>query len=615
MKKNFGNRLGAALFAVLIMITALPLHVLALNPVLTPAYASEFTVYEFTGATDDARNGTRISDYVIDLSQEFYFMTGNNVRMSGFCLWPVEEDELPPSDISNSGYGDKEYSSELLSLWSVSSSSLMSGTILGNNVGYDWDNGLFYANEGYTLQYGAGGPYYPEPGKYRFLMFYGNYVYYSDVYTITDRTGLAADQGVAEAVWVIDGAPSSVIPYSADENKAAFDMSILLPADVTGISSVRLLHESNDAFMSDSYYWSGVNVPGSGFQVGKLTDYGVFDEGHSFYLEDCEVTYMQLGSYRVKVIAGDGRVFIDNTVVEVKEVSTDPPTINTTSLPGAKVDVPYSACLEATPCQGGKITWTVTSGKLPDGLTLASDGQISGTPEKEGTFSFTVRASESGAGYADQNFTVSVSPPDLAIVGDGYFWTNNVDEQIKFGSSYSLGMTLNRSAFSDETVSAAVYYKTTGGATKKIDQTLETYGWTGASGYGQLPADAKSVERVEFFINGEKVATHPVGKSVAPALELNVTGSSGQYLYLSIYDESGECVNGYAVGYSGKTFNIDSLPSGTYRFMLSGTLYGFGYQNYGETTVTLKDGLKESVALPIVPHYATNINLESEAEG
>ena len=615
MKKSFGKRTGAALIALLIMITALPLNVLAVNPVLTLSYASEFTVYEFTGATDDARNGTRITDHVIDLSQEFYFMTGNNVRMSGFCLWPVEEDELPPTTISNSGYGDKEYSSELLSLWSLSSTSLMSGTILGEDVGYDWDKGQFYATEGYTMQYGAGGPYYPEPGKYRFLMFYGNYVYYSDVYTITDNTGLAANQGVAEAVWVIDDAPSSVIPYNTDENKATFDMSILLPADVTGISSVRLLHESNDAFLSDSYYWSGVNVPGTGFQVGKLTDYGVFDEGHSFYLEDCEVSYMQLGSYRVKVIAGDGRVFIDNTVVEVKEVSTDPPTINTASLPGGKVEVPYSARLEATPCQGGTVMWSVISGKLPNGLSMSADGEISGTPEKDGDFSFTVRASESGAGYADQNFNISVAVPDLAIVGDGYFWYNSVDEQIKFGSSYSLGMTLNRAAFSDETASATVYYKTTGGTTKKIDNTLETYGWTGASGYGQLPADAKSVERVEFFINGELVATHPVGKPVAPALELKVTGTSQQYLYLSIYDETGECVNGYAVGYSGKTFNIDSLPSGTYRIMMSGTLYGFGYQNYGETTVTLRDGMKESVTLPIVPHYATNIALESNAEG
>ncbi|MBO4414134.1 MAG: putative Ig domain-containing protein, partial [Clostridia bacterium] len=466
MKHNFGKRLGAALISLLLLIPILPLNAFAVNPVLTLSYASGFTVYELTGATDDARSGSAITNRVIDLSQEFYFITGNNVQMGAFCLWPVEGDELPPSTICNSGYKDKEYSSELLALRQVSSSSSsLAGTILGNTVGYEISNGKFSATEGYTLQYSAGGGFYPQPGKYRFLMFYSNSVYYSDVYTITDNAGLTANQGEAEAVWIIDDAPASVIPFNADENKACFDMSILLPADVNGISSVRLLYAPYDSFDSDSYYWSGVNVPGSSFQVGKMTDYGVFDEGHSFYLENCEVSHMSLGSYRVKVIAGDGRVFIDNTVVEVKEVSTDPPTINTTSLPGGKVDVPYSARLEATPCQGGAVTWTVVSGKLPNGLSLASDGSISGTPEKEGTYSFTARASESGAGYADQNYTVSVSAPDLAIRGDGYFWYNSVDEQIKFGSTFSLGMNFNRAAFSDETASATVYYKTTGGAT------------------------------------------------------------------------------------------------------------------------------------------------------
>lgn len=39
------------------------------------------------------------------------------------------------------------------------------------------------------------------------------------------------------------------------------------------------------------------------------------------------------------------------------------------------------------------IRWSITAGSLPDGLTLASDGTISGTPSKAGAFAFTVCAS------------------------------------------------------------------------------------------------------------------------------------------------------------------------------------------------------------------------------
>ena len=70
-------------------------------------------------------------------------------------------------------------------------------------------------------------------------------------------------------------------------------------------------------------------------------------------------------------------------------------TITTTSLPGGKANTPYSATLQAA---GGTppITWSVTSGTLPAGLSLSSSGTISGTPTSTGTSTFTVTATDSG---------------------------------------------------------------------------------------------------------------------------------------------------------------------------------------------------------------------------
>ncbi len=57
-------------------------------------------------------------------------------------------------------------------------------------------------------------------------------------------------------------------------------------------------------------------------------------------------------------------------------------------------------------------TFSVTSGTLPTGVTLSSSGLLSGTPTQSGTFTFTIRATNS-AGAANQTFTLTVNtPPD-----------------------------------------------------------------------------------------------------------------------------------------------------------------------------------------------------------
>jgi len=70
--------------------------------------------------------------------------------------------------------------------------------------------------------------------------------------------------------------------------------------------------------------------------------------------------------------------------------------ILTTSLPAAQTGAPYSTVLASS---GGTppYTWSVASGSLPQGLTLASTGSISGTAIQIGTFPFTVKVSDSGS--------------------------------------------------------------------------------------------------------------------------------------------------------------------------------------------------------------------------
>ena len=68
----------------------------------------------------------------------------------------------------------------------------------------------------------------------------------------------------------------------------------------------------------------------------------------------------------------------------------------TTPLLDAVVGVVYTQPLAASGGTGTP-TWGVTTGSLPDGLTLSSSGVISGTPTTSAVSTFTVRASDAGA--------------------------------------------------------------------------------------------------------------------------------------------------------------------------------------------------------------------------
>lgn len=84
-----------------------------------------------------------------------------------------------------------------------------------------------------------------------------------------------------------------------------------------------------------------------------------------------------------------------------------PVSVTTTSLPGGTVGVAYSQTLQGT---GGvtPYTWAVSSGALPNGLTLSSSGTISGTPSVAQTFNFSVT-------FTDRNGQVS-APQALSII-------------------------------------------------------------------------------------------------------------------------------------------------------------------------------------------------------
>jgi Putative Ig domain len=103
--------------------------------------------------------------------------------------------------------------------------------------------------------------------------------------------------------------------------------------------------------------------------------------------------------------------------------------IATADLPAGTVGAHYDAVLAAT---GGvaPYAWTLTSGALSTGLTLSTDGSITGTPQIAGSSALTIEVTDAAAATASAQLSLSivsaaitittVSPLPDAVVGTAY---------------------------------------------------------------------------------------------------------------------------------------------------------------------------------------------------
>lgn len=113
--------------------------------------------------------------------------------------------------------------------------------------------------------------------------------------------------------------------------------------------------------------------------------------------------------------------------------------ITTETLPIGTEETAYpSSTLEATDGTT-PYTWTISSGSLPPGLSLSSDGKITGVPIADGSYNFTVKVEDSDSPKkreATKGLTITINPNDPRITTEFLHYGTK-------GSSYtaSLGAT------------------------------------------------------------------------------------------------------------------------------------------------------------------------------
>ena len=122
-------------------------------------------------------------------------------------------------------------------------------------------------------------------------------------------------------------------------------------------------------------------------------------------------TLSTVGSWTFMVSAADvgngANVGYRQFVMTVTPIGLTTPT----ALSYGNVGTPYNQTLVATG-EVGSLTWTLPSfNYLPPGLSLSSNGSISGTPTQTGQFQFTITATDTAGNIGTWSLSIPVYPP------------------------------------------------------------------------------------------------------------------------------------------------------------------------------------------------------------
>jgi Putative Ig domain len=113
-------------------------------------------------------------------------------------------------------------------------------------------------------------------------------------------------------------------------------------------------------------------------------------------------------AFTVRVTDSAGQTDAENFTINV--VAPRPVSISTATLPPAARGQAYQVNLAADGGLPGYL-WAVSSGTLPPGIRLTGNAgnAIAGTPTTTGTYTFTVRATDSRGTTGDRTFTLTVN--------------------------------------------------------------------------------------------------------------------------------------------------------------------------------------------------------------
>jgi hypothetical protein len=253
--------------------------------------------------------------------------------------------------------------------------------------------------------------------------------------------------------------------------------------------------------------------------------------------------------------------------------------VTTTSLASGQVGSAYSATVTAT---GGKTpySWSLSSGALPNGLTLSGAGQISGTPTGAGTSSFTVKVIDSSAPALSATKSLSITV--AAVAASLQITTTSLaDGQVSSSYSTTLAATGGTKPYTWSITSGSLPAGLSLGASTGLITGTPTA--TGTSSFTLSVKDSSAVQEVDTKVLSIFVSAAVTGTSVTACGTLGNSGAT--YSLQNDVTASGTCftvtannvtlhLNGHTVTYNtGNQGNAHAIS------VTTGNSQGFAVSN------------------------------------
>jgi len=316
---------------------------------------------------------------------------------------------------------------------------------------------------------------------------------------------------------------------------------------------------------------------------------------------------MVAGTFNFSVAGRDANGNIGTRSYSLVVAGSNIITVNPASLPNGTAGTAYSQTVSAT---GGTAPFTlaVTSGTLPTGLTLASNGALSGTPTTSGTFAFTVTGTDANGNFGTRNYsvtiaagnTLTINPSTLPNATNGTAYSQTITATGGTGpytfavtsGTLPTGLTLASNGTLSGTPTAAGTY---------------TFTVTGTDANGNFGTRSYSLIVAGGNIVTVNPATLPNGTAgTAYSQTISATGGTAPYTFAVT---SGTLPAGLTLASNGALSGTPTTP-GTFAFTVTGTDANgnFGTRNY---SVTIAAGNTLTINPSTLPN-ATNGTVYSQ---